>query len=71
MATIINNPDNNGSGGMGMVVGAVVVLAVFLLFFFYGFSPQRGDDGGTRSGDSGTTVNVPDKIEVDVKDSAQ
>lgn len=49
MTTVINNPSNGESTGVGMIVGIVLVLAVILgLFYYYGFpgralapSPQR------------------------------
>lgn len=72
MATIINNPDSSGGsggGGVGIVVGALVLLVIFLLFFFYGFPSPRGGDTDS-GGDGGTTVNIPDKIEVDMNDSS-
>ena len=61
MATIINNPDSGGSngGGMGMVIGAIVLVIILILFFVYGLPAIRGSN-------KGTTVNVPDKVEVDV-----
>jgi hypothetical protein len=61
MTTIINNPDTSGgnSGGVGLIVGAVVIIAIIALFFLYGLP-------ALRKSSSGTTVNVPDKIQVDV-----
>ncbi len=66
MATIINNPDsggNNGDGGsgMGMVIGIIVLVIILALFFVYGLPALR--NGGS---DSGTDVNVPDSIDVNV-----
>ena len=64
MATIINNPgDGNNSGGnaAGIIVGIVLVVIVLFVFFVYGLPAIRG----TRQS-SGTTVNVPDKIDVNV-----
>lgn len=65
MATIINNPDSgssdNGGGGFGMIVGAIVLVLILILFFVYGLPAIRG--GGDSNG---TTVNVPDKVDVNV-----
>ena len=63
MATIINNPDSGdkGGGGLGMIIGAIVLVLVIVLFFVYGLPAMR------NSGDStGTDVNVPDQIDVNV-----
>lgn len=63
MPTIINNPPDSGggnSGGVGLVVGVVVVIAIIGLFFIYGLPAMR------QNNSSGTTINVPDKIQVDV-----
>ena len=64
MATVINNPDSGGdnSGGMGMVIGAIVLVLILILFFVYGLPALRG---GSDAG-SGTQVNVPDQIDVNV-----
>jgi len=62
MTTIINNPDTGGGksgGGAGLIIGAVVVIAIIALFILYGLPALRRST-------SGTTVNVPDKINVNV-----
>ena len=61
MATIINNPDSGSgsSGGIGLIIGVVAVIAVIALFFLYGLPALRNSGNGT-------TVNVPDRIQVDV-----
>lgn len=65
MATIINNPDSGSGngGGAGMVIGAVIVLVIIVLFFIYGLPALRGSR-------SGTTIQVPDKINVNVSKPA-
>lgn len=64
MTTIINNPDTSGSnsnsGGVGLIIAVVVIIAIIALFFLYGLPALR------KSNNSGTTVNVPDKIQVNV-----
>lgn len=61
MATVINNPDSGEStgGGVGLIVGAIILLAIVVLFFVYGLPALRGTD-------KGTTVNVPEQVQVDV-----
>ncbi len=69
MATIINTPpaapSDGGSGAMGMIVGLVLVLVVGLLFFVYGLPAMRGTQNANN--DNSPTINVPDKIQVEVK----
>jgi len=62
MATVINNPDSGGrdGGGSGVIVGVIVAIIILVLFFLYALPAIRGT---TKSG---TTVNIPDKINVDV-----
>ena len=61
MATVINNPDSgdHSGGGAGMIIGAVILVLVLIIFFVYGLPAIRGTN-------KGTTVNVPDKIDVNV-----
>jgi len=65
MATIINNPGNDSSGGGsgGLIVAVIAIIIVLALFFMYGLPAMR-NNGKTNSG--GTTVEVPDKIDVNV-----
>lgn len=67
MATIINNPDSgtsdNASGGAGMLIGAIVLILILIIFFVYGLPAIRG------SSTKGNTINVPDKVQVDVNGS--
>jgi hypothetical protein len=70
MATIINNPDSGtdrtveSGGGAGMLIGAIVLILVLIIFFVYGLPALRG------SSNKGNTINVPDKIDVDVNPSS-
>ncbi len=61
MATIINNPDSGSGngGGMGMLIGGIVLVIIIAIFFVYGLP-------AIRNANKGTSVNVPDKINVDV-----
>ena len=62
MPTIINNPstDNGNSGGAGVIIGIVLTIAILAIFFLYGLPSLR------KNNTSGTTVNVPDKVQIDV-----
>lgn len=56
MATVINNPSGNTDGGASSaVITGVVIIVLVVLFFMYGLPRIRGN---------GTTVNVPDHINV-------
>lgn len=61
MATVINNPDSGASGMVSLIVGVVLILALVAVFAIYGLPLLR------NTSNQGTTVNVPDKIQVDVK----
>jgi len=64
MATIVNNPaPNNSGGGMGVLIGILILIAAGVLFFIYGLPyVQRGMNGGVQ-------VNIPKDINVNVKQS--
>ncbi len=69
MTTIVNSPTPSDTGGNSMgVVVAVVVLVVLLAFLFWGLPAWRGapsNNGGTDTGNQ-PTINVPDKVDVNV-----
>lgn len=47
MATIINNPGNQGTDegmGVGFIIGIIVAVLVAFLFFIYGIPMLRGTD---------------------------
>lgn len=65
MATIVNNPSpsNNSGGSMVMIIGLIVLVVIAFLFFAYGIpAVQQMQSGGTQ-------INVPSKIDVNVKQS--
>lgn len=63
MATIINNPSTESSGsGVGTVVAIIILVLAIMLFFLYGLPAIRGANKGNNS----TTIQVPDKVEVDL-----
>ncbi len=60
MATIINNPDSgSSSGGVGLIIGVIAIIAVIALFLLYGLP-------AIRKNNNDTTINVPDKVQVDI-----
>jgi len=62
MATIVNNPDHgheDSNTGVGFLIGILVVVLLGILFFAYALP-------SLRNAGSGTNVNVPDRINVDV-----
>ncbi|MEP7162974.1 MAG: hypothetical protein ABI747_04425 [Candidatus Moraniibacteriota bacterium] len=76
MATIINNPPGNqaapasdGGSGMGLIVGIILAVVVVFLFVVYGLPAMRGSatPQSQNSPSGGINVNVPDKINVDIK----
>jgi hypothetical protein len=62
MATIINNPpENTDSGGAGLIIGIVMAIIIVFLFVAYALPALRKNNNN-----SGTTINVPDKVDVNV-----
>lgn len=64
MATVINNPGDGGGGGndssSGVFIGIILAVVVAgALFFIYGLPAMRNTD-------TGPTINVPDKVQIDV-----
>ena len=61
MATIVNNPDRSYEDfeGVGFLIGILVVILLGVLFFAYTLPSLRNNG-------SGTNINVPDRINVDV-----
>lgn len=80
MATIVNNPpampaqQSEGGSGVGVIVGVILTIIVILFFAFYGIPSWRGNNQGSAPApqaapaqeSGGTTIQVPDKINVDV-----
>ncbi len=63
MATIVNTPasGNSDSGSTGILLGVLLIVAMVLLFYFFGLPLIRGGYS------SGTQVNVPEKVNVNVQ----
>lgn len=65
MATIVNNPPpaNNSGGSMVVIIALIVLLVLVYLGFMYGLPIlQQMQIGGTQ-------INVPNKIDVNIKQS--
>ena len=65
MATIVNNPQpsSNSNGPMVMIFGLIVLVVLGYLFFVYGLPAIQQIQVG------GPEINIPDKIDVNVKQS--
>jgi hypothetical protein len=73
MTTIINSPPTQapapaegGSGFAGILIGVVLVVIIGFLFFVYGLPAMR-NTGNANTGSGGPTINVPDKVQVEIK----
>lgn len=71
MATIVNNPapaeSNTGSSGFGFLLGAILLVVFLFVLISYLLPALRS--GMTAGG--GTSVTVPDKINVNVQDGTK
>jgi len=67
MTTVVNNPPSGGDSGsgMGVIVGVILVIVVVLLIIFFGI-PMMRDVQAPATPNQGNTINVPDKIDVNV-----
>lgn len=70
MATIVNTtpaaPVQSDTGnGTGLIIGLVLLALVFILLYVYGL-PLLRSGGGGGTAQSGTQVNIPDKVDVNV-----
>jgi hypothetical protein len=60
MATIVNNPDTGRSdSGSGFLLGVILLIIFAVLFFVYGLPYITNSM-------SGPTVQIPDKVDVNV-----
>lgn len=75
MATIVNNPpagqqSESNSGGM-FLIGAIILLVTVFLFFYYGVPAMRNAASSVPTQQGGTSVEVPDQIDVNVSGSTE
>jgi len=59
MATVVNNPSSDTSSGASTLFLGLILLLVVFLFFYFGLPLLR-------NAGSGTQINVPDQIDVNV-----
>jgi hypothetical protein len=66
MATIVNTPaSSEGSGGgMGFLLGVILIVVLVAVLLYYGVPYLN-------RGSSGTSVNVPESIDVNVDQPGQ
>ena len=60
MATIVNNPPQERTSGMGFLLGALVLLVLLVLLVMYLVPALRSGFG------RGVTYNVPSKVDVNL-----
>ncbi len=67
MATVVNTTPANAStdNGMGFVLGIILLIAFVGILLFFGLPYVRGGYGSN----TGTSVNVPDHMNVNVQHS--
>ena len=64
MATIVNNPPSNDSGGpMGIIIALIVLVILVFLGFIYGLPILKQMMPGNPQ------INVPNKIDVNLHQS--
>lgn len=64
MTTIVNSPTpTNDSGGPSFLIGILVLIGFVLIFLYYGLPALRSMGSQTPQ------VNIPNKIDVNVKQS--
>ncbi len=57
MATVINNPGDNGSTGAGVIIGVVVAIILVAVIFIYGLPALReSNNSGTPSANINVTL---------------
>ncbi len=64
MTTIVNSPaPTNDSGGSSFLVGILVLIGFVLILLYYGLPALRS------MGSQAPQINIPNKIDVNVKQS--
>jgi hypothetical protein len=69
MATVINTPASQADSNswVGTIIGVLVVGFLLILFFAYGLPALRGAANGGSGNGRGVDVNVPDQVDLNVK----
>jgi len=64
MATVVNNPQpTTSNNGLGFLLGAILIIIFAMLFFVYVLPLMRS----SMSASQAPQVNIPDKVDVNVK----
>lgn len=67
MTTVVNNPaPATDNGASNFLIGAIVLVVLLLMFFYFGL-PEIRRLGSTPTTIPAPQVIVPDKIDVNVK----
>lgn len=68
MAVVVNTPttERQTDSGAGFLVGIILLVLLAFALFYYGLPALRNASQG-----SGTNINVPDRINVDVNQGAK
>lgn len=63
---VINNaaPASDSNSGIGFLMGVIFLIAFFVFLLYFGLPFIRNSFSG---GGSGTQINVPDKVDVNIK----
>lgn len=63
MATVVNNADSGEGRVWGPLIVVLVIVLAAIAFFVWGLPAMNGNAGGT-------TVNIPDQVDVNVGGAA-
>lgn len=63
MATVVNNSDSGQGQAWGPLVVVLVIVLAAIAFFVWGLPAMNGNAGGT-------TVNIPDQVDVNMNGAA-
>lgn len=66
MATIVNTPPAQSSNSNGFLLGVILLVILAVLFLYWGLPALRA---GVGTVGGGTSVNIPDKVDVNVQHS--
>ncbi len=75
MADTIHTTGGSDSNGMGFFMGMIVLVLLVLFFIFYGLPNLRGNNApapqapaAPAEGGDGGSINIPEKIDVNVNE---
>lgn len=63
MATVVNNADSGEGRAWGPLIVVLVIVLAAIAFFVWGLPAMNGNAGGT-------TVNIPDQVDVNLGGAA-